>query len=64
MQHYWTSFAAQGFPSSVGQPPWPGFGSHSQQMISLVPPRPQGETDFATVHHCAFWASVGYPTQI
>jgi para-nitrobenzyl esterase len=64
MQHYWTSFATRGFPSSAGQPPWPGFGSQGQQMISLVPPRPEGETDFATVHHCAFWASVGYPTQI
>jgi para-nitrobenzyl esterase len=57
MQHYWTNFAAQGSPSSAGQPLWPAFGSHSQPMLSLVPPRPQVETDFAAEHHCGFWAS-------
>jgi len=25
-------------------------------MLSLVPPQPQAETDFAVAHHCAFWA--------
>ena len=59
MQRYWSHFAARGFPSSAGQPRWPGFGSHSQQMLSLVPPRPQIETDFAAEHHCAFWALAG-----
>jgi len=48
-----------GFPSSADQPWWPAFGSHSQQMISLVPPRPQVETNFAAEHHCAFWAHAG-----
>ena len=59
MQRYWSHFAARGFPSSAGQPRWPGFGSHSQQVLSLVPPRPQIETDFAAEHHCAFWALAG-----
>jgi para-nitrobenzyl esterase len=59
MQHYWTNFTAQGSPSSAGQPTWPAFGSNSQQMISLVPPRPAVETDFAASHHCAFWAAAG-----
>jgi para-nitrobenzyl esterase len=59
MQRYWASFAAQGFPSSLGQPPWPAFSRGSERMISLLPPRPQVETDFAGVHHCAFWASAG-----
>jgi para-nitrobenzyl esterase len=56
MQHYWAHFAARGFPSSAGQPLWPGFTSHSQQILSLVPPQPQVETDFSAAHHCAFWA--------
>jgi hypothetical protein len=25
-------------------------------VLSLVPPQPQVETDFAAAHHCAFWA--------
>jgi para-nitrobenzyl esterase len=57
MQHYWAHFAARGFPSPPGQPPWPRFNSHSQQMLSLVPPRPRVETGFAAEHHCAFWAT-------
>jgi len=28
-------------------------------MISLIPPQPQGETDFAAEHNCAFWALAG-----
>jgi para-nitrobenzyl esterase len=59
MQQYWAHFAARGFPSSAGQPLWPGFKSHSQRMLSLVPPQPQVETDFAAAHHCSFWARVG-----
>jgi para-nitrobenzyl esterase len=57
MKHYWTDFAAQGFPSSAGQPQWPAFSSNGQQMLSLIPPQPQVETGFAAEHHCAFWAS-------
>jgi hypothetical protein len=26
-------------------------------MISLVPPAPQVETEFAAEHQCAFWAA-------
>jgi para-nitrobenzyl esterase len=59
MQHYWAHFAARGFPSSKGEPPWLGFDSHSQQMLSLVPPQPHVETDFPAAHHCAFWAHAG-----
>jgi para-nitrobenzyl esterase len=57
MQSYWTSFAARGVPSSTGQPPWPAFTNHPQEMLSLAPPQPQVETDFAAEHHCAFWSS-------
>jgi para-nitrobenzyl esterase len=59
MQHYWVHFAARGLPSSPSQPPWPRFTSHGQQMLSLVPPRPHVQTDFAAAHHCAFWAQAG-----
>jgi para-nitrobenzyl esterase len=59
MQRYGADFAARGFPSSAGQPRWPGFGRLSQRMLSLVPPQPQAETDFAVEHHGAFWAVAG-----
>jgi para-nitrobenzyl esterase len=59
MRHDWTNFAATGTPSSAGQPTWPAFSSQTQQMLSLIPPQPKVETDFAAAHHCAFWASVG-----
>jgi para-nitrobenzyl esterase len=59
MRQYWTNFAARGSPSSSGQPLWPRFGSSSQRILSLVPPRPRVETDFAAEHHCAFWALAG-----
>jgi para-nitrobenzyl esterase len=36
--------------------PLAAFGD-SAQMLSLVPPQPQIETDFAARHHCAFWAA-------
>jgi para-nitrobenzyl esterase len=57
MRHYWAHFAARGFPSLPSQPLWPRFTSHSQQMLSLVPPQPQVATDFAAAHHCAFWGA-------
>jgi para-nitrobenzyl esterase len=57
MQRYWTNFARRGSPSSPGEPAWPQFSTGSQRMISLVPPAPQAETDFAAEHQCAFWAA-------
>ena len=45
-------------PSFWAAVPWPAFdGTGSAQMLSLVPPQPQIETDFTTRHHCAFWAA-------
>ena len=52
MKRDWTSLAKTGIPAAG----WPRFTGTSQQMLSLVPPAPQVETDFATQHHCAFWA--------
>jgi para-nitrobenzyl esterase len=56
MRRYWTNFAKRGFPSSFTEPLWPHFDAIGQRVLSLIPPRPQIETDFAAEHHCAFWA--------
>jgi len=55
MRAAWANFAATGNPATAAVP-WPAFGG-SAQMLSLVPPQPQLETDFAARHHCAFWAA-------
>ncbi len=56
MRAAWANFAARGNPATRAVP-WPAFGAGSAQMLSLVPPQPQIETDFAARHHCAFWAA-------
>jgi para-nitrobenzyl esterase len=48
----WANFAASGDPSSTALP-WPSFDI--THVMSLVP-QPQIETDFASRHHCSFWA--------
>src|SRR5580692_3886111 len=55
MNQYWTNQARTGSPASL----WRRFDATSQQMLSLIPPRPQVETGFAAEHHCAFWALAG-----
>jgi para-nitrobenzyl esterase len=55
MKQDWTSFARRGFPDFG----WPAFNSASPQWLSLIPPRPQPETDFSAEHHCGFWAHAG-----
>jgi para-nitrobenzyl esterase len=57
MRRYWTNFARGGSPSAPGEPSWPRFSDDGRRMISLVPPAPQTETDFAAEHQCALWAS-------
>jgi para-nitrobenzyl esterase len=52
MKQDWTNLAKTGIPAAG----WPRFAGTSQRMLSLVPPTPQVETDFAAQHHCAFWA--------
>ena len=56
MQAAWARFAATGNPTTAAVP-WPAFSAGSARMLSLVPPQPQPETDFAARHHCAFWAA-------
>jgi para-nitrobenzyl esterase len=55
MQQDWTSFAKTGVPSASGAATWPRFVPASQEMLSLVPPQPQVEADFATEHDCGLW---------
>ena len=55
MRAAWTNFAASGNPATATVP-WPSF-RHLARMLSLVPPQPQPETDFAATHHCSFWAA-------
>jgi para-nitrobenzyl esterase len=51
MKQDWTDMAKAGVPATG----WPRFSSASQQMLSLVPPRPKVETNFSAQHQCAFW---------
>jgi para-nitrobenzyl esterase len=59
MRDEWTSFATTGVPSAPFAAAWPRFSATSQPMLSLVPPEPRPEADFAAEHHCAFWALGG-----
>jgi para-nitrobenzyl esterase len=52
MQQDWTDLAWRGFPA-LG---WPRFTGADPRWESLVPPRPQVETDFSAEHHCGFWS--------
>src|SRR5262249_27760858 len=54
MRRSWANFAGSGDPSSAGLS-WPSFDGVT--MMSLVPAQPQIETDFASRHHCSFWAA-------
>jgi len=51
MKQDWTTMAKAGVPAAS----WPRFTPASQRMLSLVPPRPQVETNFSAQHQCAFW---------
>jgi para-nitrobenzyl esterase len=51
MKQDWTSMAKAGVPAAG----WPRFSTARQRMLSLVPPRPQLETNFSAQHQCAFW---------
>jgi para-nitrobenzyl esterase len=53
MRAAWAKLAASGNPSTVAVP-WPFFDD--AHVLSLVPPQPEIETDFASRHHCSFWA--------
>ena len=54
MRADWARFARTGDPSSRALP-WPTF--NGTRVLSLVPLQSQVTTDFATAHHCSFWAA-------
>jgi para-nitrobenzyl esterase len=57
MRAAWANFAARGNPTSAHLR-WPVFaGARHARMLSLIPPRPQLETNFSARHHCSFWAA-------
>jgi len=56
MQADWTNFAKTGQPAPAAS--WPRFTPAEPGTLSLVPPQPRIETDYATEHHCGFWAAV------
>jgi len=51
MKRDWTNMAKSAVPAAG----WPRFSSARQRMLSLVPPRPQVETNFSAQHQCTFW---------
>ena len=53
MKRYWTNFAKAGAPAAG----WPRYATTDQRVLSLLPPRPQLETDFAAEHNCSFWSA-------
>ena len=55
MRAAWANFAATGDPSTAAVP-WPSFDDGGQGL-SFVTPEPQIDTEFASRHHCAFWAT-------
>src|SRR5437764_1682918 len=48
MKQDWTAMAKAGVPAAS----WPRFTPARQRMLSLVPPRPQVETNFSAPHQC------------
>jgi carboxylesterase type B len=55
MRSAWASFAASGDPASGSDLRWPSFGN-KQRVLSLRAPGSQVTSDFASRHHCGFWA--------
>jgi len=55
MREAWASFARIGRPGTAAVP-WPSFNT-SSAVLSIDSPRPQLDPQFATTHHCAFWAA-------
>jgi para-nitrobenzyl esterase len=51
MTRDWTNLAQTGAPAAG----WPRWAATDQRTLSLVPPGPQLETDYAAEHHCSFW---------
>ena len=55
MRTAWAKFATSGSPSTAAVP-WRSFNAGST-VLSLESPQPQLESNFASTHHCSFWAA-------
>ena len=55
MRAAWASFAATGDPGSHDVP-WPSIGHH-ERVLSFAQPSSVVEDNFASSHHCGFWAA-------
>ena len=56
MISYWTQFAKTGDPNSSGEPVWSPYSTSSDEFLSLIPPTPVVESNFAMDHQCStFW---------
>ena len=55
MRTAWANFAANGNPGSAATP-WPSFNGGSR-ALAFVTPQPHVVGDYATTHHCGFWAA-------
>jgi para-nitrobenzyl esterase len=55
MVRYWTQFARDGTPNTIGTPQWPGYTVATDRHQSLEPPTPVTGSGFAADHKCAFW---------
>ncbi len=58
MVKYWSNFARAASPDGRGAPAWSPYAKGADIVQSLLPGAPVPESDFAHVHHCAFWAPV------
>jgi para-nitrobenzyl esterase len=60
MKRYWTAFATNGDPNSVGDVPrWRPFDQIGRYpMQSLEEPIPQADFQFAQEHQCDFWRAL------
>jgi len=56
MIRYWTQFARNADPNSNDTPAWPAYQTATDQRLSLSPPSPYLQSNFAVDHHCQFWA--------
>ena len=54
MIRYWSHFATTGDPNAAGSPPWPRFRWATVQSLA---PGAIEQTNLATEHDCAFWAT-------
>jgi len=55
MRSAWAHFARTGRPGTAALP-WPSY-RHDTSVMSLATPQSVVTSDFASVHHCAFWGA-------